>query len=127
MNHFSNPKDYYPDVVDVIITIAPDSGAMQFSLTSAVTALVPMSTYFDDNTDGTDLLASALEKQTPFTFSNEGFIGNLTTGHIFYYRRLNISGDLRVWSVSHSAGSTTIGVGDALVTGTTFKRRYFVK
>ena len=121
---FSNSFDCTPDDVDVLLTMVPDSGYLEFNISGSVTASTTFSNYQQSGAAGAAITSSAITKMSAFSWDPEGFFANLTTGAVFYYRS-NTTG-IDIWSIPAS-GSSTISATDTLITGTTTKRRIQIK
>jgi type II secretory pathway pseudopilin PulG len=128
LDTFANTENYCPDEMDIIYTVVPDSGYLEFKCTASPASTDTFESYQQFGTGGVTVASTLIEKLSAFSFDAEGFFANLTTGKLFYYRRSSLTaGNLVVWYVAGSAASSTISATDTLVTGITIKRRIRLK
>ena len=120
---FSNSYNYTPEDVDVILTVVPDSGYLEFKITSSPSGSSTFNSYHQSELAGETVGDTAITKVSTFSWDPEGFFANLTNGYIFYYRT-NPTGGIIIWSAS---APSSISASDTLITGTTTKRRVTLK
>ena len=125
---FDNSLDYSPDELDILLTMVPDSGYLEFNIIGGASASISFKAYQELGTDGTLVAADSITKLSSFTWDQEGFFANLTSPRqgVFYFRTSGILGDIKIWKVKAS-GASSILAGDTLATGTTSRRSLSLK
>ena len=126
LNTLNNTSDYTPDDVDIILTVVPDSGYLEFNIPST-DPTVTFQGYIengDNSTSNERVALIAITKANSFAWDSEGFFANLRTGIVYYY--VLFPSELHIFNVQTS-GTSSIQSTDTLITGTTTKRRIQLK